>query len=112
MNVNLDKYYDTHRPTITLFGKEYAVDNDYKKTIGIQKVAEASMQSEDGVRKMLEYALVDGKKAADEVLTHPIPFGFFTTIQYGLVAAMTGQTYEQVKEAADAEIKRRASFRG
>ncbi|MFT9056885.1 MAG: hypothetical protein ABF449_09745 [Ethanoligenens sp.] len=111
MNVNLDKYWDEQKPTITVFGKEYAVDNDYKKVLGLQKFEADMATGKDVSREFLAFALVDGENAADDILAHKIPFAFFQTLYFGVTAAMTGQTYEDVKKAAK-DAQKRATFRG
>lgn len=104
MNVNLDKFFDSQKPGITLFGKTYQVDNDYKKVIGMEAIGTSidskSNKGDDtgGLRKFLEYSLIDGKNAADDILSHSFGFDFYNTIINGITAAMTGRTIEEVEK--------------
>lgn len=111
MNVNLDKYWDEQKPTITVFGQKYAVDNDYKKVLGMQKFESEMATGKDISREFLAFALVEGENAADDILAHKISFDFFQKIYYGVAAAMTGQTCEDVLKAAK-DAQKRATFRG
>jgi hypothetical protein len=110
MNINIDKYFDEHKPTVTIFGKSYEVDNDYKKVIGLQEFDDASRKGKDITRDYLEYALIGGKTSADDILAHDFSFEFFTNIQYGIMAAMTGKSLESVKQTAERQAA--YSFRG
>lgn len=110
MNVNLDKFFDAQKPTITVFSKTYQVDNDYKKVIGIQALGMAidkkgaQQDNTGGLRSFLEYSLVDGKAAADEILSHSFGFEFYNRIINGITAAMTGKTLEEVEEIKKAAM--------
>ncbi len=99
MNINLDKYFDTQKPSITVFGKTYPVDNDYKKVLAMQNMSDLKAD-EDGVRQFLATALVGGEQAADEIMAHNIPFPAFQQLQTAVVAAMTGQSMEAVEKAS------------
>lgn len=104
MNVDMDTYFDTQKPTIQLFGTVYEVDNDYKKVLAAQRKFSAprpEMDSNTIMRELLIDNLVDGKKAADAILAHDMPFAFWRLLQFGILAAMTGQTVEQLREAAE-----------
>lgn len=110
MNVNLDKFFDAQKPSVTLFGKTYQVDNDYKKVIGIQALGaaidkkDAKQDDTGGLRKFLEYSLIDGKAAADEILSHSFGFEFYNKIINGITAAMTGKTLEEVEKVKKAAM--------
>lgn len=101
MNVNLDKYFDTQKAAITLYGKEYEVDDDYKKVLGMQALQASLKDDEKSARKFLQYALVD-PGAVDEILLHPMSFRNFEALQYGISAAMTGKTFDEIKQQSEA----------
>lgn len=102
MNVNLDQFFEAQKPTITIFGKSYAVDDDYKKVVGMQQFGQKVDQTDEtgGLHAMLEYVLVDGKAAADEILAHHFSFTVYSKIASALTAAMTGKPIEDVEKAA------------
>lgn len=98
MNVNLDKYFDGQKPTITIFGKSYDVDNDYKKVLGVQELASGLENDVSSMKKFLTYALVGGEAAADEILSHSMPFPILEKLQFAVVAAMTGEHMEEIEK--------------
>ena len=103
MNVNLDQFFDAQKATFMIFGKVYEVDDDYKKVLGMEAFGKTLDQQKDEVkdslREFLIYALVDGEKAAGEILSHKISFSMYNTIINGITAAMTGRTIEEVESA-------------
>lgn len=98
MNVNLDKYFDTQKPTITIFGKAYDVDNDYKKVLGVQGLAADLGNDVKSMKKFLTYSLVKGETAANEILSHSMPFPVLEKLQFAIVAAMTGEKMEEIEK--------------
>ena len=106
MNINLDKYFDTQKPSITVFGKTYPVDNDYKKVLAMQSMSDLKTD-EDGVRQFLSSALTGGEQAADEIMAHSIPFPAFQQLQTAVVAAMTGKSMEEIETAAKLAVESR-----
>lgn len=111
MNIDLDKYIDRKRPTITIFGKAYDVDNDYKKVLGVFGLIDRLKEDDpDSVKKFLSYALMGGEKAADEILSHAIPFPLFTKLQAAIVAAMTGREMKDIEKAMK-QAEQAPSFR-
>ena len=48
----------------------------------------------------MEYSLIDGKQAADEILSHKFNFKMYKKITTGVTAAMTGQSIDEVEKAA------------
>lgn len=100
MKVNVDKFFDSQKPTITVFGKEYQVDDDYKKVIGMNKYGETVDKSAEdgGLRALIEYALVDGKAAADEILSHNFSFAFYQKLNAAVQSAMSGKPIEEIEE--------------
>ncbi|MFT8888623.1 MAG: hypothetical protein ABF449_05755 [Ethanoligenens sp.] len=117
MNVDMDAYFDTQKPTIKIFGNAYEVDNDYKKVLAAQRKFAAPRSDEDSgaiMRELLTDNLAGGKQAADEILAHDMPFAFWNLLQFGILAAMTGKTVEQLREAGeksqkDAQFRRTSS---
>ena len=100
MNIDLDKYIDQRRPTITIFGKVYDVDNDYKKVLGVFGFIDRLKEDDpDSVKKFLSYALMDGENAADDILSHNMPFPLFEKLQAAIVAAMTGREMKEIERA-------------
>ena len=100
MNVNLDEFFDAQKPTITIFGKVYEVDNDYKKVLSVQTIANNLNGDVDTLGKFLSSALVDGKAAADEILSHNIPFPLIEKLVLGVTAVMTGKDMKVLEQAA------------
>lgn len=112
MNIDLDKYVDQKRPAITIFGKTYDVDNDYKKVVGVFGFIDKLKEDDpNSIKKFLSYALVDGEKAADEILSHNIPLPLFEKLQVAIVAAMTGKKMEDIEKAIK-QAEEMPSFRG
>lgn len=109
MNINIDKYIDNSKPKVTIFGKDYEVDNDYKKVLGLQDFEAKAQIGEDISHEFLSYALVGGEKAADEILSHKFSFDFFQTIQMGVSGAMTNQTIDQIKKNAE-DAQKKSTF--
>lgn len=113
MNVDMDAYFDTQKPTIKVFGNAYEVDNDYKKVLAAQRKFAAPRSDADSdtiMRELLTDNLVGGKQAADEILAHDMPFAFWNLLQFGILAAMTGKTVEQLREAGE-KAQKDAQFR-
>ena len=99
MNVNLDKYFDDQKPTITVNGKEYEVDNDYRKVMGFMQMKDklGDDESVESLKKMVAYGLVGGKKTADEIFSQKFSFQFLTHLIIGMAACMTGQSMESLE---------------
>ena len=111
MNVNLDEFFDAQKPTITIFGKVYEVDNDYKKVLSIQTMADHLEEDADSVNKFLSFALIGGKAAADEILSQGIPFPMFEKLVFAVTAVMTGKDMKMIEQAAkEAEGAQSARF--
>lgn len=99
MNIDLDQYIDQKKPTITIFGKSYDVCDDYKKVLGVMGLLTGLKEDgPDAARKFLSYALAGGEKAADEILSHAIPFPLFLKLQTAVISAMTGKRMEDVEK--------------
>lgn len=99
MNVNLDLCTEQCTPKITVFGKEYEVDSDYKKVISLQSFAEKLKGDDMSVmRAFLAYTLCGGDAAADEILSHPMPFKLVQKLQVGILSAMTDMPMERMEE--------------
>lgn len=112
MNVDLDAYFDTQKPTIKVFDTLYEVDNDYKKVLAAQRKFSAVRPETDSgavMRELLTDNLTGGKQAADEILAHDMPFAFWSLLQFGILAAMTGKTVGQLRESAE-KVQRDAQF--
>ena len=101
MKVNLDAYYEEQKPSIVVFGKEYGVVNDYKKVLAFFKKKEQIKDTEESIKEFISFGLVDGEKAANEILSNEFGFEFFQKIILGISACMTGQSIE-VLEAQQA----------
>lgn len=99
MNINLDSYTEQLHPKITVFGKTYEVDSEYKKVMSLQNFAE-NLQGDDSsaMREFLAYTLCRGEAAADEILSHPMPFQLVQKLQIGVLAAMTGVPMETMEQ--------------
>lgn len=113
MNVDLDAYFDTQKPALTIFGHVYEVDNDYKKVLAAQRKFAAPHPGADSgemMRELLTDNLVGGRQAADEILAHDMPFAFWNLLQFGVLAAMTGKTVDELREAAE-NARKEPSFR-
>lgn len=106
MNIDLSKYYDAQKPTITVFGKAYEVDDDHKKVLGFFQMRQKVKDDEDSFQKILSYVLVDGEKAAEEILSHKMSFSFLSKIVEGVTACMTGQSIEALEAAAKASFRK------
>lgn len=103
MNVNLDTYFDAQKPTVTVFGRAYEVDNDYKKVLAAQRKFTGIQPGADSgalMRELLTDALTGGRQAAEDILAHNMPFAFWNLLQFGVLAAMTGKSVEQLRETA------------
>lgn len=103
MNINLDSCAEQCRPQITVFGKSYEVDNDYKKVMSLQRFAE-DLKGDDAsvIRDFLSYTLCEGETAANEILSHAMSFQLMQKLQIGILAAMTDvpmKTMEQQMKA-------------
>ena len=98
MNINLDQYVDQARPAITIFGKSYEVDSDFKKVLGMQKLASELKGDTDSIRSFLSFALAGGEAAADEILSHGMPFSLLQKLEIAVMAAMTGRQMEELEE--------------
>lgn len=99
MNIDLSKYFDEHKPTITVFGKEYEVENDCKKVLAFFKLQDSAPDDEKGVKGILAAGLVDGEKAADEIMSHPMPFVFMTKIISAISVCVSGASSIEQLEA-------------
>ncbi len=106
MKINLDSYYEEQKPTIVVFGKEYEVVNDYKKVLAFFKKKEQIQDTEESIKEFISFALVDGDKAASEILSNNFGFEFFQKIILGISACMTGQTIEQLEAQKDAGFRK------
>lgn len=95
MNINLDKYFDSQKPTITVFGKDYEVNNDYKKTLEFQAAAKTATDNEEDIVRVFHIALKPEDVA--EILAHNFSFEFFSKLILGITAAMTGRTIEELE---------------
>lgn len=104
MNINLDKYYDAHKPTITIFGKPYEVENDHKKVLAFFKGRSGLKDDEDDIKQVLANGLVGGEKAAEEILTKKLPFSFLMKIIEGLTGCMTDKSIEELEAAEKASF--------
>lgn len=98
LNINLDQYADQVRPSVTIFGKSYEVDSDFKKVLEMQRFASELKGDADSVRSFLSFSLVNGEAAADEILSHSIPFSLLQKLEVAVMAAMTGKPLEELEE--------------
>ena len=98
MNINLDKYVDQARPAITIFGKSYEVDSDFKKVLSMQSFASELKSDADSICSFLSFALKDGRTAAEEILSHNMPFSLLQKLEVAVMAAMTGKEMNELEE--------------
>jgi hypothetical protein len=98
LNINLDQYTDQVRPSVTIFGKSYEVDSDFKKVLEMQRFASELKGDADSIRSFLSFSLADGEAAADEILSHSIPFSLLQKLEIAVMAAMTGKQMEELEE--------------
>lgn len=98
LNINLDDYIEQAKPSITIFGKSYEVDSDYKKVLGMQRFASDLKDDSDSIRKFLSFCLMGGDTAADEILSHGMPFPLIQKLEVAIMAAMTGKKPEELEE--------------
>ncbi|WP_411677894.1 hypothetical protein [Caproicibacter sp.] len=109
MNINLDEYLDEMRPCVTIFGKSYEVDSDFKKVLSMQRFASDLKGDADSIHQFLAFSLIGGETAADEILSHPMPFSVLQKLEIAVMAAMTGKKPEELEGQLDTEKK--PSFR-
>lgn len=108
LNIDLDRYADQARPAVTIFGKSYEVDSDFKKVLGLQRFASELKGDADSIRSFLAFALADGEAAADEILSHSMPFPLLQKLEVAVMAAMTGKEMSELEEPPE---KAQPSFR-
>lgn len=101
MNINLDQYADQARPAIIIFGKSYEVDSDFKKVLSMQRFASELKGDADSIRSFLSFALAGGEAAADEILSHSIPFSLLQKLEVAVMAAMTGKEMSELEEEVE-----------
>ena len=98
LNIDLDRYADRTRPAVTIFGKSYEVDSDFKKVLGMQRFASDLKGDADSIRSFLAFALTGGESAADEILSHSMPFPLLQKLEVAVMAAMTGKEMSELEE--------------
>lgn len=108
MNIDLDRYADQARPAVTIFGRSYEVDSDFKKVLGMQRFASELKGDADSIRSFLAFALTGGEAAADEILSHSMPFSLLQKLEVAVMAAMTGKEMGELEEQME---KAPTSFR-
>lgn len=101
LNINLDQYADQSRPAVTIFGKSYEVDSDFKKVLSMQRFASELKGDADSIRSFLSFALAGGEAAADEILSHSIPFSLLQKLEVAVMAAMTGKEMSELEEEVE-----------
>ncbi len=98
LNIDLDRYTDQTRPAVTIFGKSYEVDSDFKKVLSMQRFASDLKGDADSIRSFLSFSLTGGEAAADEILSHSIPFSLLQNLEIAVMAAMTGKEMSELEE--------------
>jgi len=109
LNIRLDDYLEESRPCITIFGKSYEVDSDFKKVLDMQHFASELKGDFDSIRKFLSFTLAGGEAAADEILSHSMPFSLLQKLEVAVLAAMTGKKPEELE--GQVEKSQKSTFR-
>lgn len=96
-NIDLTNVLTNERPTITINGKEYKV-NDEKTNILLMN--EEMKKTGDNELKLVDKVieLLLGKKALKEIDTYGYGLKEYLTIMYALIAAVNDEELEAVKE--------------
>lgn len=97
------------KPCVTIFGKSYEVDSDFKKVLGMQRFASELKGDIDSIRKFLAFTLAGGEAAADEILSHSMPFSLLQKLEVAVLAAMTGKKPEELE--GQVEKAQKSTFR-
>ncbi len=97
MNITLDDYMNESQPRVTIFGKSYEVESDFRKVLGMQRFASGLKGDIDSIRKFLAFTLAGGETAADEILSHNMSFSLLQKLEIAVLAAMTGKKPEELE---------------